>query len=352
MSTEPFAIKPILDALLLNKNLSNEQARATMEALIDGRLTPAAIAGFAIALRIKGESVEELAAFASVMRSRAERIDAPADVLDTCGTGGDAAGTFNISTAAALVVAGAGIPVAKHGGRAATSTTGSADVLKELGVNVDATPKQVERCVREAGIGFLFAPTFHPGMRHAAPVRRDLGVRTIFNLLGPLSNPAGAKKQLIGVSRPDLCETFAKALMLLGSEAAMVVCGTAADGEGYLDELSTFGTTQVARLLNNEIKVVTIDPIKLGIPLGNPNELLAKDAAESAEIVRAILRGVRGSARDIVVLNAAAAIQISGRAKTWVDGLALAEQSIDSGKAREALGRLVQVSHEGVPNAE
>ena len=345
MPTEPFAIKPILETLLERRELTREQARGVMEALIEGRVSEASIAAFAVALRLKGESVGELAAFASVMREKAERIDAPANVLDTCGTGGDAAGTFNISTAAALVVAGAGVPVAKHGGRAASSATGSADVLKELGVNVDATPAQVERCVREAGIGFLFAQTFHPGMKHAAPVRRDLGVRTVFNLLGPLSNPAGAKKQLLGVSRPDLCETFAQALRMLGSEAAMVVCGTAPDGCGFLDEISTFGPTTVARLMDGAIKVVSIDAVKLGIAPGNPDDLRAANAGESAAIVRALLAGSRGSARDIVVLNAAAAIQISGLAKTWVEGLKIAEQSIDSGNARSALERLARISH-------
>ncbi|MEI6235365.1 MAG: anthranilate phosphoribosyltransferase [Planctomycetota bacterium] len=345
MSAEQFAIKPVLETLFERRDLSRDQARAVMEALIEGRLPQASLAAFATALRLKGESVEELAAFASVMRERAERIQAPPGALDTCGTGGDGAGTFNISTATALVAAGAGIPVAKHGGRSVSSTTGSADVLKELGVNVDATPAQVERCVRDAGIGFLFAQTFHPGMKHAAPVRRELGVRTVFNLLGPLSNPAGATKQLLGVSRPDLCETFARALQVLGSEAAMVVCGTAPDGQGHLDEISTFGPTTVARLLNGVIKVVSIDAEKLGVPRGNPRDMLASGAAESAAIVRAILAGERGSARDIVVLNAAAAIQISGLARTWVEGLKAAEESIDSGKANAALERLVRVSH-------
>ncbi len=347
-STEPFGIKPILETLFERRDLTQSQARGFMEALIEGRVSHASMAAFAVALRMKGESVEELAALASVMRERAEPIRAPADVLDTCGTGGDGSGTFNISTAAALVAAGAGIPVAKHGGRAASGLTGSADVLKELGVNVDATPAQVERCVCEAGIGFLFAQTFHPGMKHAAPVRREMGVRTVFNLLGPLSNPAGAKKQLLGVSRPELCETFAQALKLLGSESAMVVCGAAPEGGGHLDEISTFGPTTVARLLNGAIKVVSIDPAKLGVPPGKPEELRAENVAESAAIVRAILTGTRSSARDIVVLNAAAAIQISGLAKTWVDGLQLAEKSIDSGSARAALDRLVRVSHEAI----
>lgn len=343
-ASENFSIKEILDTLLERRDLSHEQARAAMAALMDGRLAPASIAAFAVTLRMKGESVEELAALAGAMRERAVAIQAPAGALDTCGTGGDSAGTFNISTAAALVAAGLGIPVAKHGGRAASGATGSADVLKALGVNVDAAPAVVERCVREAGIGFLFAQTFHPGMRHAAPVRRELGVRTVFNLLGPLSNPAGAKHQLLGVCCPELCEKFARALMLLGSESAMVVCGAAPDGRGHLDEMSTFGPTTVARLLDGELKIVSLDPVKLGVAPGKAEELLAADAAASAAMIRAILDGARGSARDIVVLNAAAAAQISGLARTWVEGLKLAAESIDSGKAREALGKLVRVS--------
>ncbi len=341
---EPFVISPLLEALFERRDLSRDEACGVMTALIDGRISPVSLAAFAVALRMKGETVEELAAFASVMRNRAVSIQAPPGAIDTCGTGGDCSGTFNISTAVALVVAGMGIPVAKHGGRAASSATGSADVLTELGVNVDASPAQIERCIRDAGIGFLFAPTFHPGMKHAAAVRRELGVRTAFNMLGPLSNPAGAKKQLLGVSRPELCETFARALKLLGSESAMVVCG-ASPGGGYLDEISTFGPTTVARLLDGTIKVVSLDATKFGVPLGKPEELRASSAAESAEIIRALLGGAPGSARDIVVLNAAAAAQVAGLAKTWVDGLELAARSIDSGKAREALERLVRVSH-------
>ncbi|HLX63786.1 MAG TPA: anthranilate phosphoribosyltransferase [Planctomycetota bacterium] len=343
-ASESFSIKPILDALLERRDLSREQSRDFMAALIDGRMPPASIAAFAIALHMKGESVEELAALAGAMRERAVPIHAPVGALDTCGTGGDCAGTFNISTAAALVVAGMGIPVAKHGGRAATGATGSADVLKALGVNVDAPPEIVERCVREAGIGFLFAPTFHPGMRHAAAVRRELGVRTVFNLLGPLSNPAGAKHQLLGVCQPDLCEKFARVLMLLGSESAMVVCGAAPDGRGHLDEISTFGPTTVARLKDGDLKIVSVDPLKLGVAPGKPEELLAADAAQSAALIRATLDGARGSARDIVVLNAAAAAQIAGLAPTWVEGLNLATESIDSGKARVVLAKLVAVS--------
>jgi anthranilate phosphoribosyltransferase len=317
-----------------------------MEAIIDGRVPPASVAAFAMALRMKGESIDELAGFASVMRDRAVPIAAPAGALDTCGTGGDGSGTFNISTAVAIVVAGMGATVAKHGGGSASSATGSADVLSSLGVNIHATPAQVECCLSQAGIGFLFAQTFHPGMKHVAAVRRELGVRTVFNLLGPLSNPARAKHQLLGVLHPDLCEKFARVLQRLGSESALIVCGTLGESQHYLDEISISGPTTVARLQNNEIKVVTLDPRKFGIPTADAAELKATGAEHSAQIIRGVLDGKSGPARDIVVLNAAAAAQIVGRAATWAGGLEIAQEAIDSGKAREALQRLIQFSNE------
>ena len=289
--SDDFNIKPILETLLDRRDLSAEQARSAMEAVIEGRMPPASLAAFALALRMKGESVDELAALASVMRQKAITIQCPPGALDTCGTGGDGSGTFNISTAVALVSAGMGIPVAKHGGRAASGATGSADVLKALGVNVDASPDIVERCIAQAGIGFLFAPVFHPGMRHAAEVRRELGVRTVFNLLGPLSNPAGARRQLIGVSRPEWCEKFALVLQRLGCESAMVVCGAAPGGNAWLDEVSTFGPTTIARLQNGELKIVSLDAAKFGIQPGKLKELVAADAAASAAMIRAVLSG-------------------------------------------------------------
>lgn len=353
---DSYAIRPILDSLLARRDLTRAQAAELMSAIVEGNLPPASIAAFAIALRMKGETAEELAGLAESMRAHAIRIEAPANALDTCGTGGDGCGTFNISTATALVVAGMGIPVAKHGGRAASSPCGSADVLKALGVNIDLPPAGVERCLREAGIGFLFAPVFHPGMKHVAPVRKELGVRTVFNLLGPLSNPANARRQLLGVSVPQQCELFARVLQQLGSERAMIVCGAAPDvvsplppGESrvraYMDEISTFGPTTISRLQDGEIKTVSLDARKFGIPEGNLKSMQINTAEESAAMIRALLEGRHGSARDIVALNAAAAAQIAGLAPTWVDGLKLAHEAIDSGKAKGALEKLMRVSN-------
>lgn len=341
---EPYSIKHVLEQLLERRDLTRPQAAELMTAIVEGSVAPASIAAFAIALRMKGETAEELAGLAEAMRARAIRIEAPPNALDTCGTGGDGCGTFNISTATALVVAGMGIPVAKHGGRAASSPCGSADVLKALGVNIDLAPEGVERCLREAGIGFLFAPLFHPGMKHVAPVRKELGVRTVFNLLGPLSNPAGARRQLLGVSVPQQCELIAKVLQQLGSERAMIVCGSGPGGAGFVDEISTFGPTTVSRLQDGEIKTVTLDARKFGIPEGDLKSMQISTAEESAAMIRAVLEGRQGSARDIVALNAAAAAQIAGLAPTWVDGLKLAHESIDSGAAKRTLEKLVASS--------
>lgn len=349
-SPSDYPIRPILEALLERRDLSQAQASEVMAAIVRGHVPPASIAAFAVALRMKGESVDELAGLAAAMCEHGVKIHAPPGAIDTCGTGGDASGTFNISTAAAIVVAGMGIPVAKHGGKAASSLSGSADVLHALGVKIDLDPAGVQRCLDTAGIGFLFAPTFHPGMKHAAPVRRELGVRTVFNLLGPLSNPAGAKSQLLGVSRPEHCELFAKVLQKLGSNSAMIVCGagpgSSGGGSGFLDEVSTFGPTTVARLKDGAIKVVSLDAQKLGIPLGTLDALRVDSAHASATLIRDLLDGKKSSARDIVLLNAAAGAQISGHAGTWIDGLALASQAIDSGAAKQALAKLIQVSNQ------
>lgn len=315
-----------------------------MQAIVTGQVPPATLAALAIALRMKGETVDELTAFASVLRAEAVSVAAPPETLDTCGTGGDGSNTFNISTATALVVAGMGIPVAKHGGRSASSKTGSADVLQALGVNTDADAACIARCIATAGIGFMFAQNHHPGMKHAAPVRRELGVRTVFNLLGPLSNPARSPYQLLGVFDPMLCETFAAVLSRLGSVSAMIVCGTGANRTGYLDELSTFGPTTIARLHNGAITTGTIDPEKFGIPLAAEAALYAGNPHESASVIRAVLDGQRGAPRDIVVLNAAAAALVAGKAEEWRDGIVLAQKSIDEGKAKAALEALVRTS--------
>ena len=343
-SADAFRIRPILEKLVQRQNLLPDEAAGVMRAIISGKLSEPAIAAFAVALAIKGEGVEELAAMAAVMRAAALPIRAPIGALDTCGTGGDCSGTFNISTAVALVVAAAGVPVAKHGGRSVSSASGSADVLKALGVDVDASPEKVQRCLDEVGIAFLFAPTFHPGMKHAAHVRRELGIRTVFNLLGPLSNPANTSIQLLGVNKPELCETFARVLQKLGSTAALVVCGSGGADGCHLDELSTFGPTTVARLQDGVIKVVQVDAEKFGLPRATREALRADDAAASAALIRRIFNGECGAPRDIVVLNAAAALNIAGRAANWHDGLRLAGEAIDSGKARAILQRLATFS--------
>ncbi|MCY3023373.1 MAG: anthranilate phosphoribosyltransferase [Planctomycetota bacterium] len=344
-SPPPYSVSRHLETLLVRQDLSRESAAELMAALIFGRLAGASIAAVAIALRAKGESVEELAAFASVMRAHAVAVEAPDDALDTCGTGGDKSATFNISTAAAFVAAGMGIPVAKHGGRAVSSGSGSADVLKELGVMIELSPKRIARCLKEAGIGFMFAPKHHPGMMHAAPVRKELGVRTVFNLLGPLSNPAGAKLSLLGVFEPSLCEKFAQVLKLLGSRSAMIVCGTGPGGSGYLDEVSTFGPTTIARLRDGAVTVEQVDAQKLGLSVPPPDVLHAASAVDSALLITAVLGGHKGPARDIVVLNAAAAALVAGKATDWPEALAAAERSIDEGRAEAALKKLVEVSN-------
>ena len=333
-----------LSTLLARRDLTSPEATALMQSIVAGQVPHASLAALAVALRMKGESVDELTAFATVMRAAAVTVAAPAGTLDTCGTGGDGSGTFNISTAAAFVAAGMGIPVAKHGGRSASSSSGSADVLIELGVNVDADAACIARCIEKAGIGFMFAQNHHLGMKHVAPVRRELGVRTVFNLLGPLANPASTPYQLLGVSNPELCETFAAVLRNLGSTSAMIVCGAGRGGSGHLDEFSTYGPTRIARLHNGAIAVEEFDPASVGIPRAATTALDAADVRSSAATIRAVLDGQRGAPRDIVVLNAAAAAQVAGRADAWPAALSLAEKSIDEGHAKAALATLVQVS--------
>lgn len=341
---DAFAVAPLLERLLAKKDLEPGEARAAMEAVVEGRMPPASLAALLMALRAKGESEGEIAAFAGVMRERSVRIQAPDGALDTCGTGGDKSETFNISTCAAFIAAGMGIPVAKHGNRSVSSRSGSSEVLKALGVNIEAAPPVVERCIREAGIGFLFAPALHPGMKHAGAVRKELGVRTVFNLLGPLSNPARAKRQVLGVFEPRLCEVFARVLKALGSETALVVCGAGSAG-GYLDEVSTFGQTTVARLAGGSVNLETFDAASLGFVRPDPKALAAENPEASAAIVRSVLDGKMGSARDIILVNASAAAQAAGKASTWKEGAALAAQAIDSGRARAALENLARVSN-------
>jgi anthranilate phosphoribosyltransferase len=295
-------------------------------------------------LRVRGETVDELTGGAEALRERMVEVQAPTNAIDTCGTGGDASGTFNVSTAAALVVAACGVPVAKHGNRALSSKAGSADILAALGVNIDAEPARVERAIREAGIGFMMAPRHHGAMRHVAGARVELGTRTIFNLLGPLANPAGARRQLLGVFAHDWIEPLAHVLGQLGSERAWVVHGS--DG---LDELTTTGPSHVAELRAGRVTTFEVTPEQAGLPRARLEDLRGADATTNADALRALLDGVRGPYRDIVLLNSAAALVIADRAGDLAAGVARARDAIDSGAAKAALARLVAVSNEALP---
>jgi anthranilate phosphoribosyltransferase len=330
----------LLEKLQRHEDLTLEESASAMGLIMDGQAAPAQIAGLLVGLRLKGERPAEIVGFARAMRQRsvplAQRV---ANVFDTCGTGGDGAGTFNVSTLAALVVAACEVPVAKHGNRSVSSQCGSADVFEALGVNITASATVVERCLSEAGVAFFFAPTFHPSMRHASQVRRDLGIRTAFNLLGPLTNPAGATRQLVGVPRPELTELVARALGLLGSERAWVVHG--ADG---LDEISTTGYTKVSEWRNGVVRTFHVHPADFGLPKATAADLRGGAAKQNADIARRVLGGERSPARDIVLLNAGASLFIAGTAKSVADGIGLAAGAIDTGAAADRLARLVGVS--------
>ena len=330
----------LIEKLVRHQDLTADEAAAAMQEVMDGRATPASLAGLLSALAMKGERPAEIVGFARTMRANAVKLSAPAgDVFDTCGTGGDRSGTFNISSAAALVVAACGVKVAKHGNRSVSSRCGSADVFEQLGVNVVASPAVVERTLHDAGIAFFFAPTFHPSMRHAAPTRRELGIRTAFNLLGPLTNPAGASRQIVGVPKSELTELLARALLLLGSVRAWVVHG--ADG---IDEISTTGYTKVSECRDGAVHTFYVHPADFGLAKAAPAELIGGDAAVNAEIIRRVLDGQRGAPRDAVLLNAGAALFISGRAESVASGIRLASEAIDSSAARSTLERMVQGS--------
>ncbi len=333
-------IKEMIANLMDGKDLGEIEASSVMTEIMEGVATPAQMAAFLIALRLKGETIDEIAGMARIMREKATRVPhQQALVVDTCGTGGDHSGTFNISTTAAFVVAGSGVFVAKHGNRAMTSQAGSADVLEALGVKVEITPEKVGRCIDEAGIGFLFAMALHGSMRYAGPVRREIGVRTVFNLLGPLTNPAGAKRQLIGVFDPDAIEKMAAVLGYLGSERAWVVCG-----EDGLDEITLTGETRVAEWKDGKVKSFFVNPEEYGFSLCYLSDLKGGDAAANAVILRSVLAGAAGAQRDIVLLNAGAALVCAGKVETLKDGVAMAAQSIDSGAAEKKLEALIRVS--------
>lgn len=326
-------IKSAIQKLLRREDLSEQEVMEVMNCIMDGNATQSQIGGFLTALRFKGETVEEITGCAKVMRDKAEKVQHSLPYcIDTCGTGGDGANTFNISTAASLIAAAAGVKVAKHGNRAMSSRSGSADVLEALGVNINLTPAQVGKCIEDVGIGFMFAQLFHKSMRHAAGVRKELGIRTVFNILGPLTNPANAGGQILGVYDGALTGVMAEVLRKLGSERAMVVHGY--DG---LDEISTAAPTMVAELKDGEIRKYTLDTVDLGIPRSDSQELKGGDAAQNADLVRQVLQGKRGAGRDIVLVNAAAALYVGKAADSLKEGLEIAAEMIDSGKTVKKL---------------
>ena len=320
--------------------LTEGESERALQTIMEGNAPPAATAALLTALRVRGESVPEIVGFARVMRRFAAKVEAPEGVVDTCGTGGDAKGTINISTAAAFVARGAGVVVAKHGNRAATSQAGSADVLEALGAEIELSPEQVSRCIAETGLGFMFARTHHPAMRFVAPVRAELPFRTVFNLLGPLTNPAGARRQLVGVFGAAYVRPVAEALLDLGAEKALVVHGT--DG---MDEITVTDKTLVADVSEGEIVEYEISPEDFGLPCHSPDGLLGGDAHLNARVLRDILAGEeRGASRDIVLLNAGAAIHVSGRARSIEEGVHLASDSISDGAAATALEDFIKTT--------
>ncbi|WP_127598575.1 anthranilate phosphoribosyltransferase [Nitratireductor alexandrii] len=319
--------------------LTFEEARAAFDIVMSGDATPAQMGGFLMAMRVRGETVPEISGAVATMRAKMLPVSAPDDAIDIVGTGGDASGSYNISTCAALVVAAAGVPVAKHGNRALSSRSGAADTLAALGIDIDIGAAEIAACIREAGIGFMFAPKHHAAMKHVGPARVELGTRTIFNLLGPLSNPAGVKRQMVGVFSPQWVEPVAEVLKALGSQAAWVVHGNG------LDEITTAGETKVAALKDGAISTFTVAPEDVGLARVDFKQLKGGDAEHNAMALRLVLDGEKTAYRDIVLINAAAALVVAGIADTLRDGVARAAEAIDSGKARQTLERLVAVSN-------
>ena len=332
-------IREAIAKLVGGESLSRAEAAGAMEEIMAGEATGAQIGAFLAALRAKGETVEEIAGLATVMRAKARPVQTRRPVVDTCGTGGDSTGTFNISTTAALVVAGAGLTVAKHGNRAVTSGCGSADVLEALGVNISLGPAEVSECLDRVGVGFMFAPLYHPAMKHAAGPRKELGIRTVFNILGPLTNPAGAEAQVLGVPSVELVEKMARVLLMLGSRHCLVV-----HGDDGVDELSISAPSRVAEVQDGEIRQYTISPEGTGLARASRDELRGGTVAENAARLRGILEGANGGARRVVLLNAAAALVAGDAAKDLREGVAIAAESIDNGSARSRLDELIELS--------
>jgi anthranilate phosphoribosyltransferase len=332
--------KALIGKVATGASLTRDEAAKAFERMMSGEATPSQMGGLLMALRVRGETIDEITGAVTAMRGKMLRVDAPADAVDVVGTGGDASGSFNISTCAALIAAGAGVPIAKHGNRALSSRSGAADVLSALGVRIDLTSAQVARCIREAGIGFMFAPAHHPAMKNVAATRIELGTRTIFNLLGPLSNPAGVKRQMVGVFSRQWIEPLAEVLKNLGTERAWVVHGS--DG---LDEITTTGPTSIAALEDGKVRVFEISPEEVGLAKARPEDLRGGDAEANAAALLEVLKGKKGPHRDIAVINAGAALVVAGRAATLKDGVALATKAVDSGEAEGRLGRLIAVSN-------
>jgi len=332
--------KSLIGKVVEGSELTADEATAAFELIMTGSATPVQISAFLIGLRIRGETITELTAGASIMRAKALRVTAPENAIDIVGTGGDGAATWNISTATALVTAACGVPVAKHGNRAASSRSGTADALKELGVNLEIDPATISRCIAEAGIGFMFAPAHHSAMKYVAPVRAELGTRTIFNLLGPLSNPAHVKRHMIGVFARQWVEPFAHVLKNLDSEAAWIVHGS--DG---LDELTTTGPSHVAELKDGIVRSFDVTPEEADLARANPADLKGGDPAQNAQAIRDLLNGKASAYRDIVLLNTAAALIVAGKSATLKEGATLAAKAIDEGAARKTLESLAQLSN-------
>jgi anthranilate phosphoribosyltransferase len=333
-------IRETIEALVNERrDLSEEEAGGAMQAIFTGEATPAQLAAFLIALRLKGETVDEITGMARVMREHALRVHVDGPLLDTCGTGGDGSGTFNVSTTAAFVAAGAGARVAKHGNRAMSSGCGSADVLEALGAKIDLTPEQVARCIEETGFGFMFAQAFHPAMKYAGPTRREIGVRTAFNILGPLTNPAQAQSQLLGVARPDLAPLMAAALERLGSRHVLVV-----HSQDGCDEFTLDGHCHVTEMNNGESREYTLDGADLGLPHAKSAAIKGGTAEQNAAIVVSVLSGEKGPYRDVVLFNAAAALVAADIARDPAEGLARSAEAIDSGAAKKRLNAFVDLS--------
>ena len=334
-------LKRLLNRVADGERLSDSETQAALDLLMSGVAPPVAMGAFLMALRVRGETIEEITGAAKFLRARMTTVDAPPNAVDIVGTGGDSHGTYNVSTAAAFVAAGAGVTIAKHGNRAVTSLSGASDVLAALGVKLDVPPVAVSRAINDSGVGFLWAPLYHPAMKIWAPVRTDLGLRTLFNLLGPLCNPASVTRQILGVYKRDLVEPIAEVLKKLGSVHAWVV-----HGEDGMDELTTTGATTVAELHDGNITVFEVTPEDAGLPRAALAELKGGDAAHNAAALRLLMQGEQGPYRDIVVLNAAAALIVAGKARGLEDGVIKAQSAIDTGAAARALDRLVAATNE------